>query len=84
MVDLSSNYLGRRLRSPIIASASPITRNVATVRQLVAAGAAAIVLPSLLEDEIVQEEIQLDRALEAGSHTTSLKRWPISSGRRLL
>jgi dihydroorotate dehydrogenase (fumarate) len=68
MIDLTTNYLGLRLRSPIIASASPITRNVAAVRQLVAAGAAAIVLPSLFEEEIVQEEIQLNRALEAGSH----------------
>jgi dihydroorotate dehydrogenase (fumarate) len=67
MVDLTSTYLGLRLRSPIVASASPITRDVPTVRQLVAAGAGAIVLPSLFEEEIVHEEVELNRALEAGS-----------------
>jgi dihydroorotate dehydrogenase (fumarate) len=67
MVDLSSTYLGLRLRSPIVASASPITRDALAVRQLVAAGAGAIVLPSLFEEEIVHEQVELNRALEAGS-----------------
>jgi len=67
VTDLTTSYLGLRLRSPIVASASPITRDLATVQQLVEAGAAAIVLPSLFEEEIVHEEVQLSRALEAGS-----------------
>ena len=68
MVDLTTNYLGLHLRSPIVASASPITRDLAAVQRLEAAGAGAIVLPSLFEEEIVYEEIQLNRALEAGSN----------------
>jgi dihydroorotate dehydrogenase (fumarate) len=68
MVDLATSYLGLPLRSPIVASASPLTRDLAAVEQLVAAGAGAIVLPSLFEEEIVNEEVQLNRALEAGSN----------------
>ena len=68
MVDLTASYLGLPLRSPIVASASPITRDVAMVQQLEAAGAGAVVLPSLFEEEILHEEIQINRALEAGSN----------------
>ena len=68
MVDLTTSYLGLSLRSPIVASASPITRDLRAVEQLLAAGAGAIVLPSLFEEEIIHEEIQLNRALEAGSN----------------
>ena len=67
MVDLSTDYLGLALRSPIVASASPVTRDVSTVRRLEDAGAAAVVMPSLFEEEILHEELDLTRALEAGS-----------------
>ena len=68
-VDLQTRYLGLNLRSPLIASASPLTGELASARLLEQAGAGAIVLPSLFEEEIVNEEIQLNRALEAGSGT---------------
>jgi dihydroorotate dehydrogenase (fumarate) len=67
MIDLSTRYLGLDLRSPIVASASPLNRDADTVARIEAAGAAAIVLPSLFEEEILHEEIQLSGALEAGS-----------------
>ena len=67
MIDLTTRYLGLELRSPIVASASPLNRDADTVARIEAAGAAAIVLPSLFEEEILHEEIQLNRALEAGS-----------------
>ena len=67
MIDLSTRYLGLDLRTPIVASASPLNGELATARRVVAAGASAIVMPSLFEEEIVHEEIQLTRALEAGS-----------------
>ena len=67
MTDLTTRYLGLKLRTPIVASAGPLTGDLEMVRRLVAAGASAIVLPSLFEEEIVHEEVQLTMALEAGS-----------------
>jgi dihydroorotate dehydrogenase (fumarate) len=66
-VELHTRYLGLELRSPLVASSSPYTGELATARRLEAAGAAAIVLPSLFEEEILNEEIQLNRSLEAGT-----------------
>jgi dihydroorotate dehydrogenase (fumarate) len=65
--DLSTRYLGLDLHSPIVASASPLNGEPETARLVEEAGAAAIVLPSLFEEEILHEEVQLNRALEAGS-----------------
>jgi dihydroorotate dehydrogenase (fumarate) len=65
--DLSTTYLGLDLRSPIVASAGPLTGEVDTARRLAGAGAAALVMPSLFEEEIIAEEVSLTRALEAGA-----------------
>jgi dihydroorotate dehydrogenase (fumarate) len=67
MTDLTTRYLGLELRTPIVASASPLNRRVDRVREVEQAGASAIVMPSLFEEEILHEEIQLTAALEAGS-----------------
>ena len=53
-VDLGTRYLGLDLRSPIVASSSPLTGAADTARLVEEAGAAAIVLPSLFEEEIVE------------------------------
>jgi dihydroorotate dehydrogenase (fumarate) len=66
-VDLRTRYLGLELRSPLVASPSPLTGELDSVLQLVDAGAAAIVLPSLFEEEIVHEETELSRSLEVGA-----------------
>jgi dihydroorotate dehydrogenase (fumarate) len=66
-VDLRTRYLGLDLRSPIVASSSPLTGEVASAIALQEAGAGAIVLPSLFEEEILNEEIELNRALDAGT-----------------
>lgn len=66
-IDLTTGYLGLSLRSPLVASASPLTSEVAAVRKLEAAGVGAVVLPSLFEEEIVSEEIEFSRALDAGA-----------------
>jgi dihydroorotate dehydrogenase (fumarate) len=68
---LSTRYLGLSLSSPIIASASPLTGRLDTLRQLEDAGAAAVVLPSLFEEEFVAEEMSLHAALEQGSGTSA-------------
>jgi len=66
-VDLRTRYLGLELRSPIVASAAPHNGEPAMARRLEAAGVGAIVLPSLFEEEILAEEIELNRSLEQGT-----------------
>jgi dihydroorotate dehydrogenase (fumarate) len=66
-VDLTTRYLGLDLRSPIVASAAPKNSDPAMAARLEAAGVGAIVLPSLFEEEIVSEEIELHGALEQGT-----------------
>ena len=68
-VDLRTRYLGLELRSPIVASAAPRNGEPETAVRLARAGVGAIVLPSLFEEEIVAEEIGLDRSLEQGTET---------------
>ncbi|MFV2062728.1 MAG: dihydroorotate dehydrogenase-like protein [Chloroflexota bacterium] len=66
-VDLHTRYLGLELNSPIVASASPYTRDPRITAQLEQAGAGAIVMPSLFEEEIEAEELEINRALEMGT-----------------
>jgi dihydroorotate dehydrogenase (fumarate) len=53
--DISTSYLGLRLKSPIVMGSSPLTLNPEFVRELAVAGVGAIVLPSLFEEQIVHE-----------------------------
>ena len=61
MTDLNTEYLGMRLRSPIVASAGPYTGDVDRLAELEEAGVAAIVLPSLFEEQIEHETSEIDR-----------------------
>jgi dihydroorotate dehydrogenase (fumarate) len=56
-VDLRTRYLGLPLAHPIVASASPLTGSLDSLKRLEAAGAAAVVLPSLFEEQIEHEEM---------------------------
>jgi dihydroorotate dehydrogenase (fumarate) len=67
MVDLRSRYLGLDLRTPLVASASPLTGSLDGLRRLEAAGAAAVVLPSLFEEQLALEAEQVRRLLEQGA-----------------
>ncbi|MEX2324550.1 MAG: dihydroorotate dehydrogenase-like protein [Nitriliruptoraceae bacterium] len=58
-VDMSTSYLGMTLRSPVVASASPMTGDLRALPMLVQAGVGAVVLPSLFEEQIDQEADQL-------------------------
>ena len=69
MPDLTTTYLGLALKNPLVASASPLSRNLDTVRRLEEAGIAAIVTYSLFEEEITHESLQLDYYLELGAHS---------------
>ncbi|MDF2740508.1 MAG: preA [Actinomycetia bacterium] len=55
MADLRTRYLGLELRSPLVASASPLTGSLDGLARLEAAGAGAVVLPSLFEEELDEE-----------------------------
>ena len=61
MPDLHTTYLGLSLRSPIVASAGPFTGDVDRLSELEQAGVAAVVLPSLFEEEIEHETAEIDR-----------------------
>lgn len=68
-MDLTSNYLGLRLKNPIVPSASPLSREIANLRRMEDAGAGAIVLYSLFEEEINMESRTLDRYLNEGTES---------------
>jgi len=65
--DLRTRYLGLELRSPLVASASPLTGELDGLRRLQDAGAAAAVLPSLFEEQLTHDQVELDRLLETTS-----------------
>ena len=66
-IDLSTTYLGLKLKNPLVASSSPMCQDVGNVRRLEDAGAGAVVLHSLFEEQIEIEADELDRAyLESG------------------
>jgi dihydroorotate dehydrogenase (fumarate) len=69
MSDLGTTYLGLRLRTPLVASASPLTGSLDGLCALEQAGAAAVVLPSLFEEEVEEESLRLHERLEAGAHS---------------
>lgn len=63
-VDLRTSYLGLDLAHPIVPSASPMTGKLDYLKQLEAAGASAVVLPSLFEEQIEHEEEEIQRLSE--------------------
>jgi dihydroorotate dehydrogenase (fumarate) len=77
-VDLSTDYLGLKLKNPLVASASPLTSKLDSLRRLQDAGAAAAVMHSLFEEQIVHEEIELDNLYEqhANAFAESLGYFP--------
>jgi dihydroorotate dehydrogenase (fumarate) len=77
-IDLSTTYLGLSLKNPIVPSASPLSRDVGTVRQLEDSGASAIVMYSLFEEQIKHEAGELTHYLERGeeSFAESLSYFP--------
>jgi len=63
MADLSTTYLGLKLRNPVLVSSSPLTGNIDNIKRLEAAGAGAIVLPSLFEEQIEMENLGYEETL---------------------
>ena len=69
MIDLSTTYLGLQLKNPVAVSASPLQRELDSVREMEDAGAAAVVMHSLFEEQIDIESEELNRFLEQGSES---------------
>jgi len=68
-VDLTTTYLGLPLKNPLVASASPLSKKIDSVRRLADAGIAAVVLYSLFEEQITHESHELDHYLTRGTNT---------------
>jgi dihydroorotate dehydrogenase (fumarate) len=70
-IDLSTSYLGLQLKNPLVASASPLSKRVDLVRRMEEAGASAVVLYSLFEEQITYESLELDYFLQRGTDVFS-------------
>jgi len=68
-MDLSTAYLGLRLKNPLVPSSSPLSYKLSTLKQLEDAGASAVVLYSLFEEQIELENDTLDRCLTYGAES---------------
>lgn len=84
-VDLSTEYLGLRLAHPIMPGASPLVDDMDDVRRLEDAGAAAIVMHSLFEEQIVAEQMAAHHLLDAPSegHAEAMGYFPATADHAL-
>jgi dihydroorotate dehydrogenase (fumarate) len=69
MPDLSTRYLSLSLASPLVASASPLSESLDTIRAMEDAGGAAVVMHSLFEEQLDVESVHLDRHLSQGGES---------------
>jgi dihydroorotate dehydrogenase (fumarate) len=69
-MDLSTTYLGLKLRTPLVPSASPLSEDLDTIKQMEDAGAAAVVLYSLFEEQLRQDSAELAYNLDHGTYST--------------
>ncbi|MAT57104.1 MAG: dihydroorotate dehydrogenase [Ignavibacteriae bacterium] len=68
-MDLTTTYMGLKLKNPIVPSASPLSYNLDSVKSLEDNGAAAVVLYSLFEEQIAHESGELDHYLNYGTES---------------
>jgi dihydroorotate dehydrogenase (fumarate) len=68
-MNLTTEYLGLKLKSPLVASSSPLTESLENIQRLEEAGAAAVVLPSIFEEQLTLESNALDRDLRRGTES---------------
>jgi dihydroorotate dehydrogenase (fumarate) len=69
MIDLTTNYLGLKLKHPVVPSASPLSDSLDKIKRLEDAGASAVVMYSLFEEQIVGESHLLDHYLSYGAES---------------
>jgi dihydroorotate dehydrogenase (fumarate) len=68
-MDLSTTYLGLKLKNPIVPSAGPLSRSLESMKRLEDAGASAIVMYSLFEEQIAHESAELNHYLSYGTES---------------
>ena len=68
-MDLSTIYLGLKLRTPLVVSASPLSEEIANIKRMEDAGAAAVVLHSLFEEQLRADRSELNKNLEQGTES---------------
>ena len=68
-MDLTTNYLGLKLRSPLVVSASPLSEDVDNIKRMEDAGAAAVVLYSLFEEQLRQDRLEMNQNLQQGTES---------------
>jgi len=66
---LRTSYLGLDLRTPLVASASPLTAEIDRLKELEEAGISAVVLPSLFEEQILKDAAQIEQGLVQGTES---------------
>ncbi|NCD21280.1 MAG: dihydroorotate dehydrogenase, partial [Actinobacteria bacterium] len=76
--DLTTRYLGLDLSGPVMASAGPLTGSLDGLRALADAGASAVVLPSLFEEDVIEEELHLADLLDDGEEFPEFASAPLS------
>lgn len=69
MVDLTTRYLGMTLRSPLVVSASPLSERIFNIKQMEDAGAGAVVLHSLFQEQLEQEQRELHHHTTYGTES---------------
>lgn len=69
-MDLTTTYMGMKLAHPVVPAASPLSKNLDSIKRLVDAGAPAIVMYSLFEEQINAEGLILDHYLNYGSYSS--------------
>jgi dihydroorotate dehydrogenase (fumarate) len=81
-MDLSTEYMGLKLKNPIVPSSSPLSHSVTSIRQLEDEGASAVVMYSLFEEQITLESFYLDYYLSHGTdcYAESLNYFPEMKG----
>lgn len=68
-MDLTTTYMGLKLKNPIVSAAGPYSHEISTIRQLEDAGAAAVVLHSLFEEQLTYDAAELDHYLTHGTES---------------
>ncbi len=67
-MDIGTNYLGMKLKNPLVVSASPLAKDLDSAKRLEDAGAAAVVMYSLFEEQITHDQHTIDHFLTTTSH----------------